>query len=141
LVNNYRVGYETPFVFFENAVQTDGYTRSRTLTNTFSDYYVEKASFTRLQFATIAYTFDFAENSPLKSLRLSLTGNNLITFTKYQGADPEARYEYQNIYHESPPIRPGRSNPFLPGVDDFNTWLPARAVVFGISAVFQQQTK
>ncbi len=136
LLNNYRVGYETPFVFNENSLQTDGYTRSRTLFNVYSDYYVEKASFTRLQYATIAYTFDFAEKSPLKSLRLSLTGNNLITFTKYQGADPEVRYDYQNIYHDSPPIRPGQLNPLILGVDDYNTWLPTRTVVVGIRAGF-----
>ena len=58
----------------------------------FSDYFVEDASFLRLQNAQIGYSFkpETLDKLGLTKLRLYLSGNNLFTFTKYRGFDPSA---------------------------------------------------
>jgi len=59
-----------------------------THTQYFSDLYVEKASFLRIDNLSIGYTF---KNVPqLKSLRVYGTVQNLLTSTKYTGVDPMA---------------------------------------------------
>jgi TonB-linked SusC/RagA family outer membrane protein len=58
--------------------------------NSTKDYFWEDASFVRLRNVQLA--FDFARAFRIKGLnrvQLVLTGRNLLTFTKYSGADPE----------------------------------------------------
>lgn len=57
----------------------------------FSDFYVEDASFVRLQNLQLGYTFplQFTANKEA-SLRLYASANNLLTFTQYRGYDPAA---------------------------------------------------
>ena len=56
-----------------------------------SDRFVEDASFLRLNYVQIAYTFKqaYAKQWGIDRLRLSATLNNLFCITKYSGADPE----------------------------------------------------
>lgn len=56
-----------------------------------SDRYVEDGSFLRLKYITFNYAFDSAlvKKIHLQSLNLYLTLNNIVTFTKYTGVDPE----------------------------------------------------
>ncbi|MEM9525749.1 MAG: SusC/RagA family TonB-linked outer membrane protein, partial [Bacteroidota bacterium] len=53
-----------------------------------SDRFVEDGSYMRVKNLTIGYNFPFSDG-PISSLRLSLTGQNLITVTGYSGLDPE----------------------------------------------------
>ncbi|WP_315821562.1 hypothetical protein [Paraflavitalea speifideaquila] len=59
-----------------------------------SSWYVENGSYLRLRNVTLGYTFSpaklkaFTKNA-LTSLRLYVTGQNLLTLTKYTGFDPE----------------------------------------------------
>ncbi|WP_116787318.1 TonB-dependent receptor [Flavobacterium psychrotrophum] len=57
-----------------------------------SDLWLEDASFIRLDNATLGYSFNFKDVKYLESLRLSLTGNNLVLITKYTGLDPEMNF-------------------------------------------------
>lgn len=59
-----------------------------------SDRYVEDGSFFRVKNLQVNYTFDAAKLKPyqINSLNLYLTINNLLTFTKYSGVDPEVGY-------------------------------------------------
>jgi iron complex outermembrane receptor protein len=53
-----------------------------------SDFYVQNASFFKLDYLTLSYNF----GSVIKGttdLRLSFTVNNVLTITKYNGVDPE----------------------------------------------------
>jgi len=53
-----------------------------------SDYYVQDASFFKLDYLTLGYDFgNLAKNTA--HLRLSFTVNNLFTITQYKGIDPE----------------------------------------------------
>ncbi len=56
-----------------------------------SSRFVDDGSFLRLKYITLSYEFPKAVISKykLEGLRLSVTGNNLFTFTNYQGQDPE----------------------------------------------------
>jgi len=54
-----------------------------------STRFLEKGDFLRLQNLTIGYNLDLKENSFLKSMRFSLTGQNLFVITPYSGLDPE----------------------------------------------------
>ena len=54
-----------------------------------STRFLEKGDFVRLQNATIGYNVPLSGEGTLKSLRLSLTGQNLFLITDYSGIDPE----------------------------------------------------
>jgi hypothetical protein len=54
-----------------------------------STRFLEKGDFVRLQNATLNYRVPIKANNVISGLRLSLTGQNLLTFTKYSGQDPE----------------------------------------------------
>ena len=61
-------------------------------TDLFSDFYVEDASFLRLQNVQIGYSFNAKVLSSLglDKFRIYLSGNNLYTLTDYLGYDPSA---------------------------------------------------
>jgi TonB-linked SusC/RagA family outer membrane protein len=57
-----------------------------------SETFIEDASWVRLRSASLGYTLpkDWIKNSFVKNVNLSVTGNNLLLFTKYDGFDPES---------------------------------------------------
>lgn len=62
---------------------------SKTIGNIISDRLIEDASFVRLSNITLSYIIKFKAKSFVKDLKIFITGNNLITITKYSGYDPE----------------------------------------------------
>jgi TonB-linked SusC/RagA family outer membrane protein len=77
-------------------------------TDQFSDFYVEDASFLRLQNVQIGYTFGEKFNSivGVDKFRIYLSGNNLFTLTDYFGFDPSA--------NSGAPLGGGIDNGFYP---------------------------
>lgn len=72
--------------------------------NSYSDRYIENGSYVRLDNATLGYKVP-VQNNIIKSLRLYVTGNNLLVVTKYSGIDPEINQggialgvDYNNFY-------------------------------------------
>ncbi|MCV9926988.1 TonB-dependent receptor [Flavobacterium sp. LS1R49] len=67
-------------------------TTGATANNVFSDYFVEDASYLRIQNVQIGYTLDpkVSQRAGITKLRLYTGVNNLYTFTKYKGFDPGA---------------------------------------------------
>lgn len=52
--------------------------------------YIEDGSFLRLKYVTLGYTFDKnLFSGVISKLRVCVTAQNLLTFTKYDGFDPE----------------------------------------------------
>jgi iron complex outermembrane receptor protein len=51
--------------------------------------YLEDGSFLRLENVTAGYNFRFTDVKYIESVRISLTGNNLLLITNYSGIDPE----------------------------------------------------
>ncbi|MCU0450630.1 MAG: TonB-dependent receptor [Bernardetiaceae bacterium] len=86
-----------------------------------SDRFLEDGSFTRLKNLTFGYTLPsslVAKTKFLRSLRLYMTGQNLLTFTNYKGFDPEV-----NTF--------SGSNTALG--TDFLTFPQARTITFGVN--------
>nr|WP_255406449.1 TonB-dependent receptor [Prevotella sp. KH2C16] len=88
-----------------------------------SSRFVEDGSYLRLKTATLAYLFDKEQIRKwgLSRLQLYVTGQNLLTLTKYSGYDPEV-----NAYG---------SNAVLLGID-YGTYPQSKAVIFGLNIEF-----
>ncbi|MNJ98076.1 Vitamin B12 transporter BtuB [compost metagenome] len=67
-------------------------TTGATTNNIFSSYFVEDASYLRIQNVQLGYTINenFTKRAGITKLRLYAGVNNLYTFTKYRGFDPGA---------------------------------------------------
>jgi TonB-dependent starch-binding outer membrane protein SusC len=79
----------------------------------YSSYWIEDASFFRLQNVTLGYTLPFKGSK----LRLYVMGENLAVFTDYSGVDPEVD-------------NTGLTNP---GIDRFNNYPRPRTISFGLN--------
>ncbi|WP_423126927.1 TonB-dependent receptor [Gaoshiqia sp. Z1-71] len=84
-----------------------------------SSWLIEDGSYLRVKTMTFGYTFN--KIKLMESLRVYVTGQNLITLTDYSGFDPEVNSQ-------------GNSNLQM-GVD-YNAYPAAKAFIFGISASF-----
>jgi iron complex outermembrane receptor protein len=67
----------------------------------FSDYYIENASFLRLDNVTLGYN---AGNilRDMANLQVSLIAQNLLTVTQYSGLDPEIAGGIDNNFYPRP---------------------------------------
>ncbi|MGD9991978.1 MAG: SusC/RagA family TonB-linked outer membrane protein [Salinivirgaceae bacterium] len=88
----------------------------RTLLNgpsDFSDYFLEKGSFVRLENITVGYTFNTKELDWMSRARVFVAANNLWTITNYTGIDPSTI-----------------------GIDIFNVYPKSTSVTFGLNVTF-----
>lgn len=86
---NYALGRWTG----EGSTNTDPrVTTAATNNRVFSDYFVEDASFLRIQNIQLGYTVNnsFTKKIGINKVRVYASANNLFTFTKYRGFDPAA---------------------------------------------------
>ncbi|MGB4655524.1 MAG: SusC/RagA family TonB-linked outer membrane protein [Bacteroidales bacterium] len=98
----------------------DWYEKGRTDQSViFSDYYLEDASFLRLDYLAIGYNFNVEKIKWLKGLNLSIMANNLFTITGYSGIDPETFIDGLSY-----------------GVDQYNVYPKTRTVSIGLNAKF-----
>ena len=88
----------------------------------YSSALVEDGSYLRLKTVSLGYNFDkdFIKKLRLKSMRFYVSGQNLITWTKYSGSDPEV-----NSYGSA-----------LTSGFDFSSYPRARTFVFGTNVSF-----
>ena len=88
-----------------------------------SDRFVEDGSYIRLQNVTLGYNFSskFCERLKISNFRLYISGQNLLTITKYSGYDPE--------------IGSFNQNPLLNGLDN-GRFPVARSFTFGANLSF-----
>jgi iron complex outermembrane receptor protein len=70
-----------------------------TNTQYFSDFYIENASFFKMDNMSVGYNFE----TPLKA-RLSFTVQNVFTITKYKGLDPEVDGGIDNNFYPRPRV-------------------------------------
>lgn len=71
--------------------QTPRVSTGLTRNTVFSDFYVEDGSFLRVRNMQVGYTLPkkWLGNANVESLRVYVSANNLFTFTRYQGYDPD----------------------------------------------------
>jgi TonB-linked SusC/RagA family outer membrane protein len=67
----------------------------------YSDYYVENASFLRMDYATLGYTFKIGSS---RNLRASFNVSNVFVITKYKGLDPEVNGGVDNNFYPRPRV-------------------------------------
>ncbi len=67
----------------------------------FSDYYIQNASFLRLDNVTLGYNLSSLFNNKFRA-HLSLIGQNLALATKYKGIDPEIQGGIDNNFYPRP---------------------------------------
>lgn len=86
-----RNGIWSPLAFFENKVMSafdTNFTGGSGITF-MSDYYVQNASFVRIDNITAGYSFDKILGGVISGGRISATVQNPFVITKYKGLDPE----------------------------------------------------
>ncbi len=81
--------------------------------------YLEDASFVKLDYISIGYSFNVEKIKWLKKAKLYVVANNVFTLTKYSGADPEIYYS--NLAY---------------GWDQYNVYPNSRSITFGLNATF-----
>jgi TonB-linked SusC/RagA family outer membrane protein len=129
LINTFRAFYENPNIASSyNVVNTKYFNPKLNDAQIYSSYDVEKASFVKLDNATLGYNINVPKSSGFRSLRVFLTGQNLFTITNYTGVDPEVRYQDQ--VGTNPP------NVLAPGIDRRETWVYTRSFTLGVNVGF-----
>lgn len=98
--------YNVPDDFLDSGITSDP---------TFSSYWVEDASFFRLQNVTVGYTIPMEK--VFSAFRVYLMGENLAVLTSYSGVDPEVDIS-------------GLANP---GIDRFNNYPRPTTISFGLN--------
>lgn len=84
--------YDSSFSYLQNATSTSIQNGWVTYDHITSDYYVQNASFIKLDNVTLGYSFvNLFRGGNYKGLdgRIYLTASNVATWTKYKGLDPE----------------------------------------------------
>ncbi|MBA4166885.1 MAG: TonB-dependent receptor [Chitinophagaceae bacterium] len=81
-----------------NTLPRNAYT-APTSNRWFSDFFIENGNFLRVRNVQIGYTFREAmmKNAGIKNVRIYLAGQNIFTFTKYTGYDPEVGSPGQSV--------------------------------------------
>jgi hypothetical protein len=91
-----------------------------TFSSIYTDQWVEDASFLRLSNVTMSYLWK-PTSSMVKSMKFYVSANNLLTFTKYKGFDPEVD-SYPN-------------DPRKVGID-LNSFPSVQSVLVGLNLTF-----
>ncbi len=97
-------------------------TKDRNGNNVISDRYVEDGSYIRLKNIQLGYTIpnELTSKIGISELRFYISGQNMLTFTKYSGLDPEIG----NLYSD------------LSAGIDLGTYPQARITMFGVKFSF-----
>lgn len=82
-----------------------------------SDRFIEDGSYLKLKTLSLSYSFPKINLKHIQGLRLYVTGQNLLTWTKYRGYDPEVSY---------------RGASTLEAGEDFGGYPQSRTFMFGI---------
>ncbi len=97
----------------------DWYDKGRTSGPALADMYVEDGSFLKIDYLSLGYNLPTQNINFLKNFRVYLSSNNLYTFTKYSGVDPETSFDGLSF-----------------GIDQYNVYPKTRTFTIGISATF-----
>ena len=85
----------------------------------YSNYFIEKGDFVKLDNLTMGYTINTGKIKYLKKARVYASGQNLLTFTKFSGRDPDIQV-----------------NGLEPGLAMMNFYPRATTLTLGISLGF-----
>lgn len=94
------------------------YNRGLTSNPTLNSYYLEDASFLRLDNLSVGYNIPI-KSTHLKNIRVYATGTNLLLFTNYTGIDPEISFGGSEF-----------------GRDQYDVYPRTRTITLGVNAQF-----
>jgi TonB-dependent starch-binding outer membrane protein SusC len=139
LANEYRVFYENldPTASTWNKVNTEYFDPSVKAQNRFDNTHIERATFVKLDNATLGYNFKLPSGAWFNRARVYVSGQNLITITNYSGVDPEPRVA--DVGSSDNGGRPGRllnPDPLAMGIDRRSTYFLARTISLGVNFGF-----
>ncbi|MDB9150886.1 SusC/RagA family TonB-linked outer membrane protein [Parabacteroides distasonis] len=128
LLNNPRAAYgNNTYVAGSNAMKGDDLLTLRENSRVCS-YYLESASFARLDNMSIGYTFNTKKVDWLDKARIYVAAQNLFVITSYSGLDPEVEL----FRGEASDTDAGLS----PGIEPRNYMPKARSFTFGVNLTF-----
>lgn len=131
LLNSYRGFYENfegTTVANYNIVKGSGLETALTKAEVNSSH-VEKASFFKMDNATIGYNLPVSDNKlGLRRLRFYFAVQNPFVISGYDGIDPEVRYEDLDD--------PDNPDALAPGIERRNTYFTTRTYTFGMNLGF-----
>jgi TonB-linked SusC/RagA family outer membrane protein len=107
-----------------------GFTDNNGNYTTVNSYFVESGSYLKLKNLQVGYTFsngDFMKKAGVKNIRVFVMGNNLLTFTKYSGLDPELASAFSSGGYPGPTTR---------GIDAVSQYPQTRIYSAGIDFIF-----
>lgn len=125
LFNSYRLGYENKFLLINyNGPASVSEPPLNTLddTNLISDFYLEDASYLKLDNVGISYKLFTAEQHRV-TCTLDFAVQNLFTITNYSGTTPEVRLDYNGVQYAA-------------GFDSQFTYSPTRTFLLGVRLNF-----
>lgn len=122
LANMFRTFYQPPSqITSYNALDSAFELKKLKESPQFSSLQVENADFLRVEEVTLGYTIPLGEQLSIKNMRVSLSVNNLYTFTAYNGINPEVEWS------------DGLGGPLAPGIERRNSWYTSRSFTFSLS--------
>jgi TonB-dependent starch-binding outer membrane protein SusC len=139
LANEYRTFYENldPTASTWNKVNTEYFDPAVKARNRFDNTHVERATFVKLDNATLGYNFRLPGSAWFTKARIYVSGQNLFTLTNYSGADPEARLsDIGSSDNGGRPERLLNPDPLALGIDRRTTYFLARTISFGVNFGF-----
>lgn len=97
-----------------------------------SSYHVEDGDYVRLSNASVGYTLpaSLLAASPIRRVRIYLSGNNLFTLTGYSGLNPQVRYVDRNQGQSGQGATVG---PLGPGIERRLEYFTTRSISFGVN--------
>lgn len=123
ILNTQRMFYENPTIAYNmlDTAHDKLYDNSvLTYNQTYVSYYIEQGDYVKVDNVTLSYNFDVKPFKILNSMRLYVSGNNLATFTKYKGLDPEIK----------------RDDRLAQGMDNRDKYPSTRAITLGLNVTF-----
>jgi len=137
MINESRAAYENVSgIAIRNILVTSGEFDPTITVPHYSSRYVEDASFVKIDNVSLGYTLPKFDKSPFQSIRIFVTGQNLVTFTGYKGADPELRNFDPASSAEGRRINSFSGDRLFPGIDRYTTFLPTRTITVGVNVGF-----
>ena len=133
MYNSFRGFYENadPASNTWNSVVTD-LSQNIVSTPTFSSFFIEDASFIRLDNLQLGYNVP-TESDWLESLRIYAGAQNLFTITNYTGLDPEFRVQDASQLGDGTNAANRQASALSPGIERRNQFFPVRTYTLGVN--------
>ncbi len=123
ILNSQRMFYENPTINYNMLASAFDKVYDKAVLSynqTYVSYYLEEGDYVKVDNITLSYNFDVKPFKVINAMRLYISGNNLATFTKYKGLDPEIQ----------------RGDPLSQGMDNRDKYPTTTSLTLGLNVTF-----